>query len=74
MLAVALAFPDGSFDLVLCQQRLQFFPDRLCCAKCGSSCARRRVALSVWQSLEHNPVYQALTEAAVRHLGVPTAA
>jgi len=25
----ALPFPDGSFDLVLCQQGLQFFPDRL---------------------------------------------
>lgn len=26
--AGALPFPEGSFDLVLCQQGLQFFPDR----------------------------------------------
>jgi ubiquinone/menaquinone biosynthesis C-methylase UbiE len=28
-LADALPFPDGAFDLVLCQLGLQFFPDRL---------------------------------------------
>ena len=26
--ALALPFADGSFDVVLCQQALQFFPDR----------------------------------------------
>ena len=28
-----------------------------------------RVALSVWRTLEHNPVHEAINEAVVRHLG-----
>jgi SAM-dependent methyltransferase len=71
--ATALNFPDGSFDLVVCQQGLQFFPER-------SAAAREmrrvladggRVAVSLWQALDHHPVYAALCEAEARHLGVP---
>lgn len=48
--AGALGLPDGAFDLVLCQQGLQFFPDRPAAARE----IRRvltddgRVALNVW--------------------------
>lgn len=73
--ATALDLPGGSFDLVVCQQGLQFFPDR-------SAAAREmrrvltdggRVAVSVWQALDRHPVYAALCEAEARHLGVPLA-
>ena len=69
--AEALPFSDAVFDLVLCQQGLQFFPD-----KPGAIQEFRRVlapggrvALSVWRTLEHNPVHEAINEAVVRHLG-----
>lgn len=69
--AEALPFSNAAFDLVLCQQGLQFFPD-----KPGAIREFRRVlapggrvALSVWRTLEHNPVHEAINEAVVRHLG-----
>ena len=69
--AEALPFSDAAFDLVLCQQGLQFFPD-----KPGAIREFRRVlapggrvALSVWRTLQHNPVHEAINEAVVRHRG-----
>jgi SAM-dependent methyltransferase len=68
--AVALVLPDGAFDLVLCQQGLQFFSDRAASLRemqrvlTGGG----RVALSVWQALHCHPVYEALLEATARHL------
>jgi ubiquinone/menaquinone biosynthesis C-methylase UbiE len=74
--AEALPLSDAAFDLVLCQQGLQFFPD-----KPGAIREFRRVlalggrvAMSVWRTLEHNPVQEAMNEAMVRHLGTPTLA
>jgi ubiquinone/menaquinone biosynthesis C-methylase UbiE len=70
--ATALDLPDGSFDLVLCQQGMQFFPDRAAAAAeiRRVTAAGGRAALSTWQSLELHPVFQALVEAQVRRLGV----
>lgn len=68
----ALSLPDGPFDLVVCQQGLQFFPDR----EAALREMRRvlapggRVALSVWQSLQRHPVYKALREAEAHHLNI----
>ena len=68
--AEALPLSDAAHDLVLCQQGLQFFPD-----KPGAIREFRRVldpngrvALSVWRTLEHNPVHEAINEAVVRYL------
>lgn len=69
--AMELDFADDSFDLVLCQQGLQFFEDP------GGALeeARRvlgdggRIALNVWQPLERHPVYSALLETEARELG-----
>jgi ubiquinone/menaquinone biosynthesis C-methylase UbiE len=69
--ALALPFPDASFDAVLCQQGVQFFPDR---AK-GLGQMRRvlvpggRLVVSCWRSVEHQPGMRALEEAMVRRLG-----
>ena len=74
--AEALPFPGGAFDLILCQQGLQFFPD-----KPGAAREFRRVlapggrvALSVWRTLEHNPVHEAMDEVVVRCLGASATA
>jgi ubiquinone/menaquinone biosynthesis C-methylase UbiE len=50
-----LGFEDGSFDAVLCQQGLQFFPDKLTALREIRRVLRRdgRIALSVWSSTGH---------------------
>ena len=74
--ALALPFLDGSFDIVVCQQGLQFFPDRVA----GLREMRRvltaggRLALSCWRSVEHQPGMRALEEALARHVGAQQAA
>jgi len=69
--ALALAFEDDSFDVVLCQLGLQFFPDR---AKALAQMQRvlagdGRLGLSVYGPIEHNPGTLALAQALDRHLG-----
>jgi ubiquinone/menaquinone biosynthesis C-methylase UbiE len=68
--AQALAFADGSFDLVLCQQGIQFFPDQ---AGAASEMRRvlvpgGRVGLAVWQGFDRNEFFGAMTEVEVHHL------
>ena len=54
--AQALPFADASFDLVVCQFGIMFFPDKVC----GNSEARRvlrqdgRYMLVIWDRVEHN--------------------
>ena len=69
--AIALALPDGAFDLVLCQQGLQFFSDRAAALREMRRVLTDsgRVVLSVWQALQRHPVYEALFKATTRHLG-----
>jgi SAM-dependent methyltransferase len=68
--AQALDFPDGSFDLVLCQQGIQFFPDRKAALREMRRVLRPggRVGLAVWQGFERNEFFGAMTEVEVRHL------
>lgn len=69
--AMALQLPDHTYNAVLCQQAFQFFPDKVQALKE----MRRvlvpggRVVISINRSLAHNPVYRALNDAFVRHLG-----
>lgn len=70
--AAETGLPDDSFDLALCQQGIQFFPDPVAALRE----ARRvldddggRIVLNVWQPLERQPVYRAIMEAVARHLG-----
>jgi len=71
--AGAMDLPDDAFDLVLCQQGIQFFDD----PGAAAGEMRRvlveggRVALNVWQPLERHPVYRALLDAEARHLDAP---
>jgi ubiquinone/menaquinone biosynthesis C-methylase UbiE len=69
--AESLPFPDGSFDLVTCQQGLQFVPDR---ARALREMRRvtapgGRVVIACWAGLDHHPAYKVLDEIASRHFG-----
>lgn len=67
--ALELPFDDGVFDVVLCLQGLQFFPDKLT----GLKEMRRvlkpvgRLAASVWRTIEHCKGHHALVAALERH-------
>ena len=62
--AEKLPFPDGSFDLVLCQFALMFFADRhAALAEMQRVLAKDgRVSLSVWQGLDRHPFYKRLDD------------
>ena len=67
---------DQSFDLVLCQLGLQFFPDR---ARALQEIGRLlvsngRLALSVFTAIEHTPVANALVQALDRYFGAGASA
>jgi ubiquinone/menaquinone biosynthesis C-methylase UbiE len=69
--AASLPFADASFDLVLCQQGLQFFPDRVAALRE----MRRvlgpggRVGLSVFGTQQENPGYDAIGKVLARYVG-----
>lgn len=71
--AVAMDLPDASIDIILCQQGLQFFPDKPAALRE----MRRvlvpggRVLLSVWKSA--GPYNIAVGEALEKHVGTETA-
>lgn len=73
--AEQLPFPDGSFDLVLCQFGLMFFTDRHAALTEMHRVLRKdgRALVSVWQELERNPFYQVLDEVSRRYLGKSSA-
>jgi ubiquinone/menaquinone biosynthesis C-methylase UbiE len=67
--AGTMSLPDGSFDVVLCQQGLQFFPDKV-----GALREMRRVLaeggraiISVWRSIDRSPAVAALQDAIATH-------
>ncbi len=73
--AASLPCPDADFDVVLCQQGLQFFPD-----KAGALREMHRVlkpgglvAVCVWCGIEHSPCHLAIAEALRRHAGADVA-
>jgi len=68
--AVNLPLADATFDVVFCQQGLQFFPDR---AEALSEMHRvltpgGRLVLSVWGGIEQSPGFAVLAEALGRHI------
>jgi SAM-dependent methyltransferase len=69
--AAELPFANGSFDAVLCQSALMFFPD---VAQALREMARvvtgaGSVAVQVWGRLESQPGYGPFVEVAARHAG-----
>ena len=68
-----LPFNDRSFDLVLCQHGLEFFADRQAALREMRRVLDHggRVAVSVWQALDQNPVMQAVNEVIARNFNKP---
>jgi ubiquinone/menaquinone biosynthesis C-methylase UbiE len=69
--AAGLPFPDASFDAVLCQMALMFFPDR---RRALAEMARvatsgGTVAVAVPAALEDQPAYGRFVDVVVRHAG-----
>jgi ubiquinone/menaquinone biosynthesis C-methylase UbiE len=74
--AAALPTPDAAFDVVFCQQGLQFFPDRLGALREMRRAMRSagRLVLLVWRAIAHSPGYAALAAALERHVSPAAAA
>ena len=69
--ATEMPFSDNCFDVVVCQQGLQFMPDRQVAL---SEIARvlkpgGRIALSVWRPLDRQPFHSAWNDAQRKYLG-----
>ena len=62
---------DSSFDVVLCQQGLQFFPDKAAALREMHRVLMPggRLVVSVVRSLEHNPLMARQIEPLTRYLG-----
>ena len=73
--ATALPFADATFNAVLCQQGLQFFPDRVAALREMHRVLvpGGRLGLSVWRPSQHNPYMAALGNALERHVGAESA-
>jgi SAM-dependent methyltransferase len=74
--AMNMPLPDAAFDAVLCQQGLQFVPEKLAALR-----EMRRVlapggrlAMSIWRSVEHAPGFRILEETLARRIGPDKAA
>jgi ubiquinone/menaquinone biosynthesis C-methylase UbiE len=73
--ALAMTLPGASFDLVLCQQGLQFLPDQ----PAGVREMRRvlkpggRAVVACWRGLDSAPVVSTLLHAQARYLNMPIA-
>lgn len=68
--ATALDLPHSSFDLAICQQGLQFFPDRAAAASevCRVLIPDGRFVASVWQGIDRQPFWAAFTEVEAANL------
>ena len=62
---------DEQFDVVLCQQGLQFFPDKLAAVREMRRVLAPggRVAIATWRSVDEFPLLRALNGVAERHVG-----
>lgn len=69
--AETLLFPNGNFNLVLCQFGLMVFSDRHAALSEMHRVLRTggRLELSVWQGLDCHPFYQTLHDVSQRRLG-----
>src|SRR5262245_15766991 len=68
--AGSLPFENGTFDAVLCQQGVQFFPDRGRALREMRRVLRLggRLAFTVWSAISDTPYHTALADVLTRHL------
>lgn len=67
--AAALPFPDRSFDLVVSQAALMFFPDRVAALREMGRVSGSRVLVQVPGRITHSAGYTALARTVRRHVG-----
>ncbi len=70
--ALDLPLAEGErFDVVTCQQGLQFFPDRVVAARQmrRALAPGGRLGVATWRSADEIPMFHALQPVAERHLG-----
>jgi SAM-dependent methyltransferase len=74
--ALTVPLPDGAVDAVVCQQGLQFFPDRAAAVREMHRVLvpGGRLALAVWRSVAHQPAFHALAAALAMRIGAERAA
>jgi ubiquinone/menaquinone biosynthesis C-methylase UbiE len=68
--AMAMALPDAAFDVVVCQQGLQFFPDRAAGARELRRVCKDRAVVACWQGHEQQGLFADIVRAQANHLGV----
>jgi ubiquinone/menaquinone biosynthesis C-methylase UbiE len=68
--AAALPVEEGAYDVAICQQGMQFFPDRAAAASAMRSALKPggRVAVATWTGIESNP-FGAIAAALGEHAG-----
>lgn len=68
--AQAMPFSEATFTLVLCQQGIQYFPDRVGALRemWRVLASDGRLVLSVWRAIERTPGFLALSLALQRHI------
>ncbi|MCP4020411.1 MAG: methyltransferase domain-containing protein [Desulfobacteraceae bacterium] len=73
--AEALPLSDAMFDVVLCQQGLQYFPDKLLALKEINRvlASKGRLVFSVWRSLQYFPFYLVLHRAIEQYVNAESA-
>jgi ubiquinone/menaquinone biosynthesis C-methylase UbiE len=71
----ALPFPKATFDMVLCQQGLQFFPDKPAALRdmWRVLVPTGHLVLSVWRRISHCPWQRAVADALERHVSTDAA-
>jgi SAM-dependent methyltransferase len=69
--AASLPFEDASFDVVVSQFALMYFPDRVASLRemWRTLAPGGRLAIAAWASIDHARGYQILVDIAVRHCG-----
>jgi ubiquinone/menaquinone biosynthesis C-methylase UbiE len=69
--AAELPLADATFDVVFCQQGLQFFPDRPAALRemYRILAPSGRLVLSVWREIERSPGFAVLADALTHHIG-----
>jgi ubiquinone/menaquinone biosynthesis C-methylase UbiE len=69
--AVNMPLADATFDVVLCQQGLQFIPDRPAALRemYRVLTLEGRLVMSVWRDIERSPGFAVLADALMRHVG-----
>ncbi|MCP4329258.1 MAG: methyltransferase domain-containing protein [Alphaproteobacteria bacterium] len=71
----ALPMPESACDVALCQQGLQFFPDKAAALAemYRVLCPGGWLALCVWRSIDHSPCATAAADGLRHHIGVEAA-